>query len=164
MKHFTLILLMGYIPVSLIGQNLKVLDEKYGFRGAKFEMPFDSLNLVEVEKGFYKFTYEDLSIGDYVLNDVIYHFYKNQLATIIIHTKRLSNSVGFLKILQNAYGNGWMSNRNIENYSWLGKKVSMSYKQNSVTGDATIFIQSNSLSKQEEADGNKAASEAAKKL
>ena len=165
MQILSISLILVAMSLAAVGQNLKALDEKYGFRGAKFEMPFDSLkNLVEVEKGFYKSTDEDLNIGAYVLDEVIYHFYKNQLSTIIIYTKGISNSIGFLKILQEAYGSGYQNNRYIERYNWFGKKVSMSYEQNSITGDASIFIQSVPLSKQEQAEEKKAASEAAKKL
>jgi hypothetical protein len=57
-----------------------------------------------------------------------------------------------------------MSNRYIERYLWFGKKVTMSYEENSVTGDASIIIQSEYLNKQEQAEEKKAASEAAKKL
>ncbi|MEI6050819.1 MAG: hypothetical protein WCS03_18160 [Bacteroidota bacterium] len=168
MKNLTTILLLFFIPTILIGQNLKALDEKYGFREAKFEMPFDSFkNLVKNEKDFkdfYKSTNEDLNLGEYVLDRVYYGFYKGQLATIIIKTKGYTNSRGVLSIFQQAYGKGYKINQ-IEEYIWSGKKVYMSYDQDSIiTDDATIFIFSVKLTDLEEADKKRADSEAAKKL
>ena len=168
MKTLSMILLLVIVPVAVIGQNLKVLDDKYGFRNVKFEMPLDSLkNLVETETGalvIYKSTNEDLSMGAYTLDGISYCFYKGQLAVIVIHTKEYTNSMGFLKILQNAYGNGYQSNSYIEDYYWRGRKVTMSYSQNSITDDAIIIIQSVKLRKLREADETRANSDAAKKL
>lgn len=165
MKNLTTILLLFFVPTILIGQNLKALDEKYGFREAKFEMPLDSFkNFVDLAEGFYKSTNEDLKLGEYTLDKVTYRFYKGQLSGIIIETKGYTNSVGFLKILQEAYGKGYKSNRYIEEYNWFGQKVDMSYDQNSITDNATIIIYCNKLVEQEKKDKKKATSEAAKKL
>jgi len=164
MKNLTLILLLLISPIMLAGQNLKALDDKYGFREAKFETPIDSYkNFVEIEKGIYKSTTEILNIGEYTLDEVAYFFYNGQLSTIAIRTKGYLNSRGFLSILQEAYGMGYQRNKNIERYSWLGEKVTMSYNQNSATGDASIFIYSIKLSDLEKAEKKKAI-EAAKKL
>jgi len=149
----------------IIGQNLKALDAKYGFREAKFEMPFSSFkNLVEVEPCCYKSTTENFKLGEYTLDRVVYFFYKDQLSLIMIDTEGYINSRGFLKILQEAYGEGSQSNKYIEKYYWFGEKVIMSYDQNSITDDATIFIRSRKLMDLEQADEKRANSEAAKKL
>jgi len=101
MKKITFIFLILVFPIVLIAQNLKALDDKYGFRGAKFETPIDSFkNLKEIETNFYSSTSENLSIGEYSFDNVYYGFYKSQLYSVIIMTKGYSNSRGFLSILQ----------------------------------------------------------------
>ena len=153
------------ITISSFGQNLKALDDKYGFREAKFEMSKDSFkNLVEIEKNIYKSTIENLKLGDYDLDLIAYSFYKGQLSDILIKTKGYINSRGVLKILQTAYGNGYQSNEYIERYVWFGDKVTMSYNQNSITDDATIIIYSKKLSDMKKADEKNAASKATNEL
>lgn len=165
MKNLTAILLLVFVPTILIGQNLKALDDKYGFRGAKFEMPFDSFkDLVEVEKGYFASTSEVLTLGEFQLEQVVYSFYKGQLYFIGIKTKGYINSTGVLKILQTAYGKGYQDNQYIEKYIWFGKKLTMSYDQNSVTDDATIYLFSKKLLDLEGLEKDKANAEAAKKL
>jgi hypothetical protein len=165
MKNIILTLLLFFVSTLLMAQNLKALDDKYGFREMRFETPLDSLkNLVEVEKDYYKSTTEDMKLGDYELSQVVYNFYKGLLGTIMIESKGYVNSVGFLKILQEAYGKGYKDNPYIERYIWVGEKVKMSYKQNSITNGATIFIYSVKIDNLEKADEKKANSEAVKKL
>ncbi len=61
--------------LTCIGQNLKALDEKYGFREAIFEMPFASFkNLTAVEENFFFSPSEDLTLGEYKLKSVLYQF------------------------------------------------------------------------------------------
>lgn len=145
--------------LASFGQNLKALDDKYGFREAKFEMPIDSFkNFVEVGKDIYISTTEVLRIGELDLAEINYIFYKGQLSTIGIKTKGYSNSVGFLKILQAAYGPGEQDNKYIEEYWWKGQNVWMIYSQNSITDDARIVIYCNKLmNKRREEDKLKAA-------
>jgi hypothetical protein len=160
-----IVLFFILLPFTSFSQNPKALDDKYGFREMKFETLFNSIkNLVKVEEGFYKSTTEDLKLGDYQLNEVVYSFYKDQLYIILIKVKGVINSNGVLKILQQAYGSGYQSNRYIESYLWNGQKTIMSYEQNSITGDATIFMWCKKLSDLKDADEKKANSEAAKKL
>jgi hypothetical protein len=164
-----LFLMSAMLVLTLTGfsQNLKALDEKYGFREAKFEMSIDSIkNLTKIgEKGDnYKSTNENLKIGDYDLNEITYSFYNGQLCMIKIDIKGYRNSSGFLKILQSAYGEGDKNNRYIEEYWWLGEKVWMIYHQNSISNDATIVIYCNKLMKLKKADEDNANSKAANQL
>ncbi len=165
MKILPIFLLFIVIPITVIGQNIKSLDEKYGFREMKFETHFSSIkNLVKVEEGFYKSTTENLKLGDYKLSEVTYSFYKDQLYIILIQTKGLINSRGVLKILQQAYGEGIQSNEYIERYYWDGEKTLMSYEQNSVTDDALIIMWCKKLADLKDTDEKRANSEAIKQL
>lgn len=151
-----IIFLLLFLSITVKAQKNDVLDEKYGFRDAKFEMSFNSFkNLVKVEKNLYKRTTEDLKLGNYKLDAVYYGFYKGQLYMILIDTKGDENSTGVLNVFQQAYGGG---------HSWLGEKVFMGYEQNSITGDATITIVCLKLMNLKEAEKKQADSAAAKKL
>lgn len=156
---------MLVFTLTSFSQNLATLDAKYGFREAKFEMPFDSFkNLVEVESQVYKSSTENLKLGDYDLKLIAYEFYDEQLSTITIKTEGYSNSRGVLKILQTAYGKGYQSNEYIERYFWFGEKVTMAYDQNSITDDATIIIWSNKIEGLKKANENNSNSKAASQL
>ncbi len=169
MKNLIVILILLIVPMFVVGQNLKALDEKYGFRGAKFEMPFSSfkglIKLGEVSKEYipYKATNEDLRLGDYTLDEVDYTFYKGKLAAIMINTKGSSNGSGLLKILQTAYGKGVYGNKYID-YVWQGEKVRMTYQTSSVTNDVNVIMMSVKLRDLMDADEKRANKEAAKGL
>lgn len=165
MKILLGIVLLVLFSTSVTGQNLKALDEKYGFKEAKFEMPFSSFkNLEKVnpqspeyhsiyyemasEEGkkmydkmmenYYKVNATDLHIGDFSLNKICYNFYKGQLFEIEISvSKGLSNTEGVLKVLETAYGK---ADKQGENYIWEGEKVSMSYKLNEYHTGGTISM------------------------
>jgi hypothetical protein len=170
MKTLIIALFLFLTPSILVGQNLKALDDKYGFREAKFETPLSSFNNLkkvnEEPTGLisYNSTNENLNLGNYILDEIRYVFYKEQLAAVAIVTKGESNSRGVLKILQVAYGNGYQGNEYIEEYYWYGQKVIMSYDQDSITGDAIILIFSIKLSNIRKAENEKANSDAAKQL
>lgn len=158
MKH----LLVGFfllVAVASFSQDKKKLDEKNGFRDDIFGAPIESYKtLVEVDKtkdGFqilYRKTDENFSLGIIELSSVTYTFYKGKLDAILLSTKGYTNSRGVLDILISNYGNGYQSNRYIEDYFWFGKKVVMSYSENSLTNDATIFIATKENDKEKETD------------
>ena len=130
-----------FLTLSCFSQNIKALDDKYGFRESKFESLKSSFCcLTEIEESFFISTTEKLTLGEYKLDEVVYNFFENKLSTIMIKTKGYTNSRGVLKILQNAYGMGYQSNKYIEEYYWRGAKVTMIYDQNSITDDAIIYI------------------------
>lgn len=167
MKKKLSILLLFIVSITMtIGQNLKALDDKNGFRDYKFGdslSKFTNLNLVDASKDsttrFYTKTDDKLKIGE---NDVViaYVFFKGQLSTVVIKTKGYSNSRGVLKTLEELYGKGDQSNQYIEKYYWFGGVVTASYNENSVTNDATVYIRSkkfSELSKQNDEENTKKA-------
>jgi hypothetical protein len=120
------------------GQNLKALDDKYGFREAKLEMPVSAFKNIEyhwkvIEESLpdeKTYTVEDaeLKIGDYSLDEIEYVFYKGYLMTIDIEVSEGTfNQEGVLKVLEAAYGKGIEKTANgfRTSYSWQGGKVSM---------------------------------------
>ena len=146
---FPLIVLL-LMEVNLVAGSLSDLDIKNGFRNVKFGNDFSSFkNLKLIEKDqiykIYLKTNEDLKMGEYQLNKIAYFFHKNKLAIIMIEIKGYSNSRGFLDLLKIAYGDGWQPNQYIETYYWDGSIVHMTYDENSITHNSTIFIKSNEL-------------------
>ena len=157
---------MLVLTLTSFSQNLKALDDKYGFREAKFEMSIDSIkNLAPTkESNCYKSTTENLKLGDYDLTEIVYIFYKGQLSSIMIKTNGYINSRGVLNVLQSAYGKGYKSNEYIEEYYWSGKKTIMVYDENSINHNATILLWSKSMNQIEKADKENANSKAANQL
>jgi len=139
------------------GQNLKALDDKNGFREAKFGVsPSSFKNLEQVKttpiigldpeksknvdrtklypvKGEYYDKDVDLHIGNFPLDYVVYHFYKDKLVSIGIKVSQgLTNQDGVLDVLETAYGKGVFEKNDDKwhpiTYSiWEGEKVKMVY-------------------------------------
>jgi hypothetical protein len=135
---------MVFILLNLtgFGQNLKALDDKNGFREARFGMSQGSFkNLIfvsrNIQEGFiyeekYKMNNDDLHIGDFNLDAIHYNFYKGQLISIIIEVNNdYSNQIGVLKVLEAAYGKGLVGENTFpykhNDYAWDGKLVRMYY-------------------------------------
>jgi hypothetical protein len=176
------ILLLLIIPIVVIGQNLKALDEKNGFREAKFGMSPSSFKKLEPVKmitlkglgyleskgttshsiSFEREYYDkdvDLHIGDFPLDYVEYYFYKNILVSIEIKVSNgFTNQNGVLNVLETAYGKGVLQKYNLGRdlyYIWEGEEIAMSYTLISEYSDLIgreIAITSKKLKKWEEAD------------
>jgi hypothetical protein len=54
--------------------------------------------------------------------------------------------------MKELYGKGYQPNEYIEKYYWLGKIVTASYDENSITNDADLYFESKEISKQIEMD------------
>ncbi|MGD0756205.1 MAG: hypothetical protein ABR927_14220 [Bacteroidales bacterium] len=139
------------------GQNLKALDDKNGFREAKFGMSASSFKKLEQMKepplvgldpsknknvdrtklypvkGSYYDKDVDLHIGNFPLDYVVYHFYKDKLVSIGIKVSQgLTNQNGVLEVLETAYGKGVFEKNDdkwhpITYRIWEGEKVKMVY-------------------------------------
>jgi len=159
MKILRKILLLAGVLIGFASysQNLKKLDEKNGFRDMKLGMSIDSIkNLKKIEDSdnlkFYQRLDENLIIGDYQVESIVYGFYKGYLSFILIKTKGYTNSRGIKDVIVNLYGNGYQSNQYIEDYWWFANNVQLNYDENSITNDATIMFKSKPISKQMELD------------
>jgi hypothetical protein len=165
MKFFLAVSLL-LLTLTASAQNVKRLDEKYGFRNVVLESDtsaFDDLVLVseDIHNRIYTRTGDDLKIADYDLEGIFYQFYKGKLSIITIATKGNTNSSGALAILKSMYGSGQQPNRYIEKYYWRGQRVYMGYEQNSATKDAKISIFSLPLNARIESDQKNSAAKAA---
>lgn len=145
MKKTLLAILFIMINLAGFGQNLKALDDKYGFREAMFEMPVSSFKNLEFssrDDNIYETTYKvknaDLTIGDYKFEEIKYKFYKNKLMNISITINDdLYNREGILNVLEVAYGKGVFESEAMfeKSYYWHGAKVSMFYLMANKFGD-----------------------------
>lgn len=145
--------------------DIKTLDERYGFRGVRFESDSSALpDRVLAEVGgttrYYRRTTEVKTLGEGELAAVRYGFYKGKLALVILETKGLANSRAVLAAIQQEYGPGTRSSPFMQRYSWRGKAVTLSYDENTASNDAIIFLSSKKLRAQQ----LKAEYDAAKKL
>jgi hypothetical protein len=138
MKNPIFVLLTCVITISTYGQNIKALDEKFGFKETKLEMSISSFsNLVlkvtspdNPNLKMYKVMRADLKIGNYTLDEIDYWFYKDKLQTIeITVTKGYSNQQGLLRVLETAYEKGEYGKTSYgsDKYHWYGEKVEMDY-------------------------------------
>ena len=165
MKNYISIFLLIF-SVHCYGQNMKALDNKFGFREMKFGdsiTKFDDLVPIEYSNDsssiFYKRTGDKLTIGSTEVA-LSYGFYKGVLYSIYIKTKGYENSRSLLKTLEEMYGKGYQSNRYIEEYSWYGKKVSLSYDENSINHNADILMYSKESITQQKKDEKEKAKKA----
>lgn len=158
-----ILLIIFFASFSSTGQNIKALDEKNGFRDMKFGSDISTFqNMKEVERSsdelsiYYIKTDDKLKIGTGEVQKITYGFYKGKLYVVLIKINGLTNSRDVLLVMQELYGNGYKSNEYIEEYFWLGKKVTASYEENSVTSDATIIFSNEEITAQKEKDKKEA--------
>jgi hypothetical protein len=139
MKTNLMLIVCTLFYLSCSAQNLKALDDKYGFRAAKLEMSpssFPNLKLTASDMDdfpntkTYVCTNIDKQIGDFTIDEITYWFYKEQLYTIeITVSSGYSNQQGVLKVLEAAYGKGDFrkSSFGSDEYVWHGARVNMIY-------------------------------------
>ncbi|GAB3223262.1 hypothetical protein GCM10027346_02100 [Hymenobacter seoulensis] len=141
--------------------DIATLDERYGFRGARFESTVNKYkDLVLAENGgdtkFYRRTSDVKTLGEGELSSIRYGFYRGRLAVVILETKGSRNSHHVLEAIRGAYGPGVQRNPYQSRYGWNGKTVTLSYDENAASNDATIFIYSKKLRALQLEEQNKA--------
>ena len=147
MKNLILILILfscGYAN----SQDIYALDKENGFRGMHF---CDSISHYPLLKSFdqspdslfvfYKNLNENLIISGAKV-EIVYTFYKCQLATVYIQTNDSMDSRNVLKYLQTSYGKGQQPDPYVEKHMWYGRDVLLSYFEDINTFHARIYISS----------------------
>lgn len=134
--------------------SVQTLDETYGFRQARFETDitaFQDLALAEKagETRYYRRTSEIKQFGSGQVADITYGFYKGKLAVVMMKTQGLDNSRAVLAELQQQAGTGIRRSPFTHHYAWNGKRVHMSYDENSMSYDALILLTCKKLKEQE---------------
>ena len=133
----TIFILFGFTSFA---QDLKALDNKYGFQEAKFEMPPSSLeNLIPINalgdgfpdlKFYYKTNLGESTIGSSYIKRIWYQFYQDQLYEIKVDPDAHSDPNEILGILETAYGKSRLVKKMSStqcSYIWEGEKVSLFY-------------------------------------
>ena len=93
MRNAIVLFLFFIFPSSLFAQaKYFVLDQKYGFRDTRFEMPISALKglvMLLPEESKYVKTYirpnDKLLVGNAQLNKIVYQFYKGQLHIVALY-------------------------------------------------------------------------------
>lgn len=152
----------GVAVTTPASDNLRQLDDTYGFRDVKFETSVSALrNLVLVDATsntkIYRRTTDSYQVGQAQAASILYYFYKGKLITVRLTTQGDTNSRGMLEAFTELYGPGYQANDHLEKHVWQGKKVYLGYEQNTLTNNATIYIWSNKLVEQRRAEELKAA-------
>lgn len=160
-----LLLCLLLAPVLGWGQTTKELDQKNGFRDLKFGAPalgLTGLKVVMRSGGnvFYSRPADNMNVGAAALENIVYVFYKGQLKSVIITTKGSANGSALLAALRASYGLGEQKNKYLEEYTWAGETVYMSFDQAPVTKDATVYMGSIPINRAEAADDEIAAKKA----
>ena len=150
--------------IQCIAQEFKALDDKNGFRNFIFGTDiasYKSMSQFDVSNDgltkYYFKTDDKLTIGINKLEGIAYGFYKGKLSTIVIKTKGSENSHGVFASLREMYGSSWAPDEYTDQHHWLGKVVRMTYEE-TLNGDATVIMMSESIIKQikkDEAAANK---------
>jgi hypothetical protein len=156
---FILLLLTSF---RVHAQDLKNLDEEYGFRGHKFGSLISTFkNMVFVtgtgEIKNFQDRNEDFGIGGGTATKITYEFYKNKYFKVKIEAKGEKNSHGILERLQTQYGPGKKGGGGTkgDKYTWLGTKAMIEYKETSLTHDATIEIFSKEIADRVDKDADR---------
>lgn len=142
--------------------SLAYLDARNGFLDMTFGDSFEkhAAKLVLVEKGdtlYYRLKSPVKSLGDAKLHDLAVGFYKGRMSDVMIRTKGYVNSRAILKVLTANYGDPYQPNEYLEEYYWFGNVVRVSFDQNSISDDATVWISSIAEYERYEADKAKTA-------
>lgn len=141
-------LLIIFTCCTANAQSIYDLDKKYGFREVQFE---DSLSNYPTMKAFdqtkdsafisYRKTDENFIVNGTKV-DIVYTFFKGQLATVFIQTYDSLGSRQVLNYFQNLYGKGKQEDPYVEKHLWYGSKVILAYYEDINTFKARIFISS----------------------
>ena len=142
--------------------ELRQLDDTYGFRDVKFEMPISAFhNLVLVDAAgrtkIYRRTTDSYQVGQAQASSILYYFYKGKLITVRLTAQGDTNSRAMLEAFSDLYGPGYQANDHLEKHVWQGEKVYLGYEQNTLTNNATFYIWSNKLVEQRRTEELKAA-------
>jgi len=163
------ILVVVTASAPILAGSKRDLDEKNGFRDVTFEdelskYPTMTPSQESGENHFYKREDDVLSFGGIELTSISYVFYKDRLAKVLLMSKGISACAQLRSIMESAYGAPFKPNRFMDDYWWIGKRVTLRVKINEVAHDCHALFISNALSDREEADKKQAAEDAKKDL
>jgi hypothetical protein len=128
----------------LVAGVVHAFDEPDGFRGIKWgtaisECP-DMVRQAELKDTIlYHRANDKMVIGDAVVDQVLYGFYKGRFYYANINFSNLVNFKGVKDTLFQAYGDGAQSNPYIDKYVWLGNSVKMILSYSVGKGNIGMF-------------------------
>ncbi|WP_162051315.1 hypothetical protein [Pontibacter pamirensis] len=162
---------------TVYSQDISKLDEKYGFRDAKFEThisKFDNLEflLTKGDVKFYRRTTDVHQIGEFDISIIMYSFYNEKLHGVQLKTNGYKNTKGLIETLKAAYGEclvvdddkELLKSEGEKAYLWFSKKVSLFVIENTKTEEATATFHCNALVEEREAADAAAAAKAVKDM
>lgn len=151
--------------------NFKPGSEPDGFRGIKWGTELSTLSGMEYLRTdpsyggipFYTKEKDDLTIGGAKLETVEYGFWQGKLYIVIINTKGSVNWSGLEDATFEKFGEGFQSNKYIENFFWSGKITTITLKYNEISKTGYLWMGSAEITKQVRDFDKKRAAEGAEK-
>lgn len=158
-KLFVLTLILLF-PRFLVAQSdqLKKLDDKYGFKTLKFEMSKDSIlpfnrNVDVTTSGdkkdsvstYFLFDEKFKSLGDANIESVAISFYKDRLYLVVAFFKGTDNFNRVSEILRGQFGVPKQPNRYLDQFVWEGDRVLLNFDKNPVKKDSSMQLKCKSL-------------------
>ena len=133
-------------------------NEPDGFRGIKWESNIESIpNMIFTSNGLpageklYIRKNDKLKIGDAVLQNIFYIFYKGKFLGVYIGYKSFANFNRLKDTLFQQYGAGGQYNEFLEKYHWRGKRVDIFLDYNSISEEGSIIYSFKPLAEAEKA-------------
>ena len=114
------------------------------------------------DEKFYKRPSENLTLGDAHLSEVLYGYYRDRLAFVLLKTANVDDSTRLLRILASAYGSGEPTDS--FQTVWKGEKVVLVYKQNPSSGAADVTMSSREFRAEVQKQQNQSAEKGAEQL
>ncbi len=144
---------LGPVAAQSMG-NFKPGTELSGFRGLEWATDFSA---VEREMVFtaedssyggmqqYTRNKDHLTIGRAKLDRIIYAFWRGKLASVEIFIKGSVNWVDLKRATFEKFGEGFQSNKDIEDYFWSGNISSMLLEYNKISNIGSLYIRSEKM-------------------
>ena len=170
MMFLLIIMTLTVFPTSSFAYTYQ--NEPDGFReikwGTDFETVKDQLMFASLDESYggikvYTKINDEMNIGTASLESVEYCFWQNKFVMAYINVLGINNWLGVQDALKYKFGQGFKSNRFIEDYTWVGNTTIINSKYSDIERKGTIIFISWNLHHQMEAWDAKQAAEGAKK-
>jgi hypothetical protein len=168
---FLLVVLILLLSVSCVVSAGPMLNEPDGFRdltwGTEFSTVENAMTYLRTDESyggikFYTRQTDNLTIGAAKLEMIQYGFWQGRFCDVWIYADGYSNWAGVHEALTTRFGQGYKSNRYIEDYLWYGDKTSITSEYNKTLAKGRFHFSSEVISKQQEAWSTQKAKEGAK--
>ncbi|HOQ51931.1 MAG TPA: hypothetical protein PK233_08910 [Candidatus Atribacteria bacterium] len=145
------VLIGGPACAQIIG--FKPGSEPDGFRGIKWGQDISTVKglvYVATDPSYGGIDYyiregDELKMGHAKLERIVYGFWENKFSDVKISTKGYTNWSRFKAIVFEKFGEGYQSNKYIEEYIWVGEKTWMILDYNEFSEEGLLWMTSTQM-------------------